>query len=222
MTKPIRIACSGSSFGGKSTLAAALGEQLHLGTILHSRPTAAANLMGYKAARDVVPKDTLAFQVQGLIEQIKAEAGMLARDGGVDYPSTCGQGRGRGGYQVHNPGFVADRCVLDFEAHFIAQASELDRWRFPEYTTLVSAHARNAYDLIIYMPSFKDVETEDNGVRHLKGHDAVEAALEPLFAKYGLQDVVMRLTTDGIENRVAEVLAELRYRGLIPDLKKAV
>ena len=219
MSQPLRIACCGSSFGGKSTLAAALANELNLEAILESRPTRAARVLGYQAARDVQPVDMLAFQVQGLLEQIKAEAGLLARDGGCHYGPDYS-----GNYEFYRPGFVSDRTVLDFVAFFRTQADELTQRRFPEYSRIAKAHAADAYDLIIYMPAFTDRVAEDNGIRHLVGHTVVEAHLETLFKSFELEDRVMRLTTDGVANRLAEVLTELQARGLYtptPELRSS-
>lgn len=212
MNHTLRIACTGSSFGGKSTLAEALSNELQLTPITYSRPTAAANVLGYAAAREVKEQDQVAFQLQGFLEQVKAESFALGKSehlGAHVWPATAGRG------------FVADRTVECFLAHFRAQTSFIDQGRLPEYDRLVKAHAQQAYDCIIYMPAFRLQVVEDNGIRNLGNFEAVETHLLDQLERHGLMDKVLMLKSDGPENRVREVMAWLAERGLITPFKAA-
>ena len=185
----MKIACCGSSGGGKTTLANLLANHLELTeAITYSRPTAAARAMGYQRANEVPPAEMWRFQWLALFEQLVAE-----RMGSY------------GGW------FVADRSVLDFAAYHLfqrpgAKASD-------DYVRLAGEHARSTYHLLVVVPP-NSHGTEDDGKRHLHGVHEVHAILLDLLARFGLNGRTINLTTDTPDERAREVLVTLRERGL--------
>lgn len=194
MTTPrtLKIACAGSSGGGKTTLARLLAVSLHLPVIDYSRPTAAARHLGYERASAVPPVDLFTLQWFALHEQVRSE--FVIED-------------------LHrgHVGFVADRGTLDFAAYYLFQSPGA-LWADP-YIHIAGEHAR-AYDAIIHVPP-NSRGTEEDGKRHLHGVQEVNQLLLDLLDRFDLTGRLITLYADTPEERLEEVLGELKKRELL-------
>jgi len=182
----IRLACAGSAGGGKTTLVNHLAPRMwDLKTITYSRPTKAAEILGYTAAKEIPENELATFQWLGLIEQMTAERIAMA------------SGRG----------FLADRSVLDFMAYNLYRVETCD----PSYEAIARRWAKG-YDAIIIVPP-NSSPTEERHTRLMHGIQEVHETVVRLTYEFGLRDSVIELTTDTPKERVEEVIEVLRARG---------
>lgn len=195
LKKAVRVVCTGSSGGGKTTLIKALSEKYGREGTIFSRPTAAARIMGYEAARYVKPSQMMEFQWLSLIQQISAEQE-------VDY-------------------FLGDRGVIDFAAYALYQVPrhELDH----SYINIVYKYAMK-YDAIIFTPSPEVVEDNgirhthgvievENNVKKL----IKEFSLEDKIIWLDLDNIKnpdTEMLNNLVNKRMSIVENELRLRGL--------
>jgi len=186
----MKLACCGSSCGGKTTLATSLADRLGLPeAITYSRPTTAARRLGYSRASAVPPEEMRIFQWHALFEQLLAE--------------TMGS---------FGSSFVADRSVLDFAAYYLFQAPGAV-WG-DDYVAFAIDHACRAYDLLIHVPP-PTWEVEDDDKRHLHGIHEVDGILAQLLGLRDLPDRTLHLKANTPEDRVEEVVTCLQDRGLL-------
>jgi hypothetical protein len=187
------IFLSGSSNGGKSSLARELAKYTNRVVIDYSRPTAAANFLGYDKASDVDYFDRIAFQFAGLIEQIGAEREM----------------KGMLEYAEHADSFISDRCVADFVGYWHTQINLEDRYERPEYEHIAKKWAQNNYHTIIFVP-YHGGPIEDNGKRFLTDPIPTQNTILRLFEEWKIMDRVYVLQENTLDKRVLECLRHLK------------
>lgn len=211
MTEPLTIACSGTHGSGKSTLTNALAKELRLDPINISRPTTAAQQLGYAKAADVPAEQVQLFQWMGLFEQIHQERIRLERPGTYSIPATNhGTGEPMNYTGLYQPGFVSDRSVVDFLAYYRYRVPEYER--LSEYRQLVEAYA-NKYSTILYLPPNPNGVVDDNR-RFVEGTEEIDENVRQIFIEFRLSNVIV-VHWDTVENRVEYVREQLLKRGML-------
>lgn len=195
MTIPkLRVAMTGSAGGGKTSLIAHLLKPIPAATtITYSRPTKAANLLGYSSASEIPEDKLLVYQHYGLMEQIYAERQVMASDA-----------------------VLMDRTVLDFVGYYLFRVPKESR-DFYWNDDLMAKIAKtwldtNPYDLIVLVPP-NSQGTEYRDTRLMEGVQEVHDKIKYIIDCWNLDDLVLRLKTDTPEERAQEVLTAIQKRG---------
>lgn len=186
---PNFIVCAGTHGGGKTVLTERLAKRFGKKAITHSRPTRAAQIMGFERAGDVPPEQKALHQLLSLFEQVAAE-----RD--------------------HPKGFIADRGVIDFLAYYVLTVPVIEQER--AYRQAVEFYAKR-YELIVYVPpNSKGVES--NGVRFERLTHEVDQAVQRILHELNLTGRVLQIRTDTPEERELEVVDHLQrvWKAAIP------
>jgi predicted ATPase len=206
----LTIACTGTHCSGKSTLTNALAKRLQLDPINISRPTTAAQQLGYVKAADVPPEQVQLFQWMGLMEQIHQERIRLERP----LPKLADEQPKIGPlvYTTLRPGFVSDRATIDFLAYY-AYRLPVDE-RVPTYNDLVLAYARK-YSVILYLPPNPN-GVEDDNRRFVEGTEQIDKNITKILGMWskGLPPVIT-VPWLPIEERTNFVIDELTRLKLI-------
>lgn len=235
LTEPLTIACAGTHGSGKTCLTRALAIDLQLEAIDVSRPTAAAQQLGYAKAADVPPKQVQLFQWMGLFEQIHQERLTLETRRGekkyysgdkMIYDSTMRDAHrtvfnpgweSTGPSREHTvvsaflrPGFVSDRSTIDFLAYYQYRLGK--DMSFETYQDLVTTYA-DKYSIILYLPPNPN-GVEDDNRRFLEGTKEVD---ENIFALLEAWCPTKYVTVPWlpIDERVEYVKKQLMARGLL-------
>lgn len=177
-----RVALMGTHGAGKSTLAEALSKKTWLDAITFSRPTKAANDMGYDKAADVPPHERQLFQWMALFAEVAAEA-------------------------EKGDGFITDRSTIDFWAYWMLETP--DQLKEFNYAAACKAYALR-YDLIIYLPP-ATWGLVDNGQRYMEKTEEIDVAIRSIAQEIGIWNDVLKLepgTT--IDERVEAVVQHLK------------
>jgi predicted ATPase len=178
---PNYVVCAGTHGGGKTTFVKRMAPKLGLPEITYSRPTAAAQQMGYERSGDVPPEKKGLHQMLSLFEQVAAE-------------------------RTYTDGFFADRGVIDYMAYYLLTVPAYQQE--PTYRQMVEFFARR-YDLIIYVPpNSKGVES--NGIRFERLTSDVDREVLASLNGMGLMGRVLALRTDTPEEREVELLDYLK------------
>lgn len=204
--KPLTIALTGTHGAGKTTLTNALSSVLHLEPINISRPTAAAQQLGYAKAADVPADEVQVFQWMGLFEQIHQERLRLER------PDQTVNKTGQLDFR-YVPGFVSDRAVIDFIAYYIYRLPSVERQA--AYTELVLAYARK-YSIILYLPPNPD-GVEDDNRRFVKGTLEIDENIRFFLTLWKDKlPPVINVPWMSVDSRVSFVCEQLQLRELLP------
>lgn len=195
----LKIGITGTHGGGKTTLTDLLAKELHLIPINQSRPGAAARKMGYSKPSEVPLEHMGLFQWTGLIEQIAQEREAVA----LCHMSLLRNKPGK-------RGFVTDRTTLDFLAYALLQMDDEDG----SYVGVALNHLKS-YDIILLVPPNPSIAPEENGARHTSDPMPIHNEIERLVGVTEAMELpYYRITSDGPEARLAEVLEELKRRNL--------
>jgi predicted ATPase len=205
---PLTIACSGTHGCGKTSLTNELAVRLHLEPINISRPTAAAQQLGYAKAADVPADQVQLFQWMGLFEQIHQERLRLERP-----PEVVQRPLGfvEDGPYILRPGFVSDRSVVDFLAYYDYRLASSTR--YAEYAQLVRAYAQK-YSAILYLPPNPN-GVEDDNRRFIEGTTEIDDNITSILGGWCDLPVIEVPWTGEVSTRADYVIKELKERGLL-------
>lgn len=186
----MRIAFCGPSGSGKSTLALGIGEKINNdinnpahSIIIYSRPTYAAKSLGYKSARDVPEARQSEFQIQCLVEQVRAQI-------------MAGQN------------YVIDRTTLDTLAYLEYKMPYIKHTGYHQvYEALAVGLCKHEY--IFYVPNFSDI-IEDNGIRFLHGQEQIEEKFFDIFERFNINAI--KLKTLPLEDRINEICEVIKIK----------
>jgi predicted ATPase len=212
----LTIACTGTHCSGKSTLTNALAKRLQLDPINISRPTTAAQQLGYAKAADVPQDQVQTFQWMGLFEQIHQERIRLERPlqtrNAARYNPTPGSVPFTEHVELLNPGFVSDRAVIDFLAYYQYRLGE--DTNFESYEDVVKTYAHR-YSAILYLPPNPN-GVEDDNRRFVEGTEQIDKNITKILGMWskGLPPVIT-VPWLPIEERTNFVIDELTRLKLI-------
>ena len=181
-----KIGITGTHGGGKSTLAGLLAGAINHDLIVE-KVYSTAIALGYKGPSFIPPEAMALFQWEVLVAQAEAEGRMND--------------------------FITDRTFLDFAAYWILNTGVFTGPEWGNYTALCARRAR-AYDIIFYVPP-NSKGCEENGKRFTHGVTIIDEVIRRYIREWGLDEKVVKLTSDDPQARLAEVMAALDLRGLI-------
>lgn len=181
---PDLIGFTGTHGAGKTTAARLLGPSLGMPTITYSRPTAAAQQLGFEKASQVPSHLRQQFQWLALFEQMFA----------VRRHTRC----------------VADRTELEFWAYWEFETAGAGR---DEGYAMAAAHQMKKYDVIFYLPPNKLIAPEDNGKRYVEHAAEIDELVLEGIRRFGLEPQVHHVQADNPYDRLEEMHEELRRRG---------
>lgn len=153
--------------------------------LITERVRQTAKALGYGTPRDVPDDDRPLFQWASLMSQVSAED--------------------------RNESFVSDRSTVDYAAYWTLLINPC-RDDYQDYRTLARIFARR-YDALILVPA--PVRAEEDGARFTHMVHETDVTMRGLLEEWELHGKVIEVLTDGPENRLQEVIAALKERGII-------
>lgn len=177
----MKIAFCGASGTGKTTLATALSNKLHL-PLLTNRARSIAELLHITDLYNINPTKRALYQHAIILSQIEQEL------------------------RVNDCGFVSDRSVVDILMYWMLDNSENYPLLTKNYWNLIFFYKKyHPYDLLIYLPI--EFEAENDGFRYTGKHlIAEDEFIKNFIAQYGRDIAKQIISVSGdLGKRLAQI-----------------